>query len=180
MQNILIIHKFIFWTINWFFYILTPNRFWNTKVNKRPEKNWSCTKYSIKSFLIIAFFCQKEYDKLREAKSKVNDFMRRIEEKPFQKLRSNFTDWERYVPCDEFAMAVVINESAVVTEFKEVYATVEVKGEYTYGMMVVDWRRMLKRPNNVRLVTKIDNEKFMKMLYRPIHWKWPSRRFKDL
>lgn len=120
---------------------------------------------------LFFFLSQKEYDKLREKKSKVNDFMRRIEEKPFQKLRANSMDWERYVPCDEFAMAVVINESAVVTEFKEVYATVEVKGEYTYGMMVVDWGRMLKRPNNVRLVTKIDNEEFMKMLYRLINWK---------
>lgn len=56
-------------------------------------------------------------------------------------------------------------------QFKEVYATVEVKGEYTYGMMVVDWGRMLKRPNNVRLVTKFDNEEFLKMLYRPVNWK---------
>eukprot|EP00105_Crassostrea_gigas_P035101 XP_019919249.1 PREDICTED: probable uridine nucleosidase 2 [Crassostrea gigas] len=112
----------------------------------------------------------KEYDKLRETKSKVNDFLRRIEEKLFQKLRTDM-GWEKYVPCDEFAMAVVINESAIVTEFKEVYATVEVKGEYTYGMMVVDWGRMLKRPNNVRLVTKFDNEEFLKMLYRPVNWK---------
>lgn len=79
--------------------------------------------------------------------------------------------WEKYVFCDEFVMVVVINELVIVIEFKEVYVIVEVKGEYIYGMMVVDWGRMLKRFNNVKLVMKFDNEEFLKMLYRFVNWK---------
>ena len=115
-------------------------------------------------------FFQEEYDNLRKRRSKVNDFMRRIEEKLFTKLRAS-PEWPKYVPCDEFAMAVVINESAIVREFQEVYVTVEVKGEYTYGMMVVDWLNMLKKPSNVRLVTKIHSDEFLKMLYRTADFK---------
>lgn len=112
-----------------------------------------------------------DYDSLRKTPSKINNFLKRIEKKPFEKYRTNQIEWPRYIPCDEFAMAVVIDESAIVKESKEVFATVEVKGEYTYGMMVVDWSKILKRSNNVRIITKVDNKEFLKMLYRPVNWK---------
>ncbi|XP_048776665.2 nucleoside hydrolase-like isoform X2 [Ostrea edulis] len=113
----------------------------------------------------------EDYDTLRSRTSKVNEFMKRIEKQPFEKIRMNQLEWPRYIPCDEFAMAVVINESAVVRESKEVFATVEVKGEYTYGMMVVDWTKILRKPSNVKLVTEIDNEEFFKMLRQCVNWK---------
>jgi inosine-uridine nucleoside N-ribohydrolase len=97
--------------------------------------------------------------------------MKRIEKKPFEKIRQKPLEWPRYTPCDEFAMAVVINESAIVQESEEVYATVEVKGEYTYGMMVIDWFKILRKPSNVKIVTKVDQKEFFKMLCQCVGWK---------
>ncbi|XP_060573667.1 nucleoside hydrolase-like isoform X3 [Ruditapes philippinarum] len=60
-----------------------------------------------------------------------------------------------YRSCDLNAIATVINPK-IIQETKDVFATVELHGKYTRGMMVVDWRGSLKKSPNVTLVEKID------------------------
>ena len=52
-------------------------------------------------------------------------------------------------------MATIVNPS-LITDTEEVYATVELDGKYTRGMMVVDWGGRLERPCNLTLVKKLD------------------------
>lgn len=75
--------------------------------------------------------------------------------------------WGHFEPADEFVMAVVVS-SDVVTKSVDVYASVETKGHYTWGQMVVDWNSMLKRPNNVTLVTEIDHKKYTDLLFKAV------------
>ncbi|XP_053397601.1 uncharacterized protein LOC123552077 isoform X2 [Mercenaria mercenaria] len=60
-----------------------------------------------------------------------------------------------YRSCDLNAIATVINPK-IILETKDVFATVELHGKYTRGMMVVDWRGSLGKSPNVTLVDKID------------------------
>ena len=76
-------------------------------------------------------------------------------------------NWSNFEPADEFVMAAVVN-SDVITKSTDVYATVETKGQYTWGQMVVDWHSMLKKPKNVTLVTEIDHKKFTDLLYKAV------------
>ena len=75
--------------------------------------------------------------------------------------------WPNYEPADQFVIAVVVN-SDVITKSVDVYATVETKGQYTWGQMVVDWLSMLKKPKNVTLITEIDHKKFTDLLYKAV------------
>lgn len=63
-----------------------------------------------------------------------------------------------YRSCDLNAMLTVIDPT-VITETEDVFATVELHGKYTRGMMVVDWRGRLGNKPNVTLVKAIDTSK---------------------
>lgn len=69
-----------------------------------------------------------------------------------------------YVPCDAFAAAVAVL-SEIVLKKENVFASVEVQGQYTRGQMVIDWRNILSKRKNVFIVTDIDGEKF-KLIYK--------------
>lgn len=63
-----------------------------------------------------------------------------------------------YRSCDLNAIATVIDPK-IITVTKDVFATVELHGKYTRGMMVVDWRGSLGKSSNVTLVEKIDTSR---------------------
>jgi inosine-uridine nucleoside N-ribohydrolase len=43
---------------------------------------------------------------------------------------------------------------------------VEVKGQYTWGQMVVDWNSVLKKNKNVKIVTNIDQTVYENILIK--------------
>lgn len=69
--------------------------------------------------------------------------------------------------CDLNAMVTVV-EPSLITETQEVFATVEIHGKYTRGMMVVDWGNILEKPQNITLVNAVNTSEarpfFDKML----------------
>ena len=72
-----------------------------------------------------------------------------------------------YVTSDPFAICAAL-EPKIVLQEKFVYATVELKEGLTRGQMVVDWRGLLKKDCNVRLLEKLDLELFMTMLLHSV------------
>ncbi len=48
---------------------------------------------------------------------------------------------------------------------ENMFASVEVQGQYTRGQMVIDWLNHLKKRKNVFIVTEIDVEK-VKSIYK--------------
>ena len=104
---------------------------------------------------------QEDYDELRREPSKTNQFLKAIEEKPV--LSCHEQKWPTYVPCDELVVAIA-TQSNVATSSINSFATVELHGEFTRGMMVIDWRGHLKRDNNVRIVTELDKPMYKQML----------------
>ncbi|KAH3796340.1 pyrimidine-specific ribonucleoside hydrolase RihA-like isoform X2 [Dreissena polymorpha] len=101
------------------------------------------------------------YKTLRANDSVCSVFLRKIEKSSF-----NFSmkqGWERYLPADEILMAVVLNTDVIKT-CVAAYASVELKGFYTVGQLVVDWTGMMKRQKNVHIVTECNQSVYEKML----------------
>lgn len=63
-----------------------------------------------------------------------------------------------YFSCDLNAMAVAVDPN-IVTGSEDVYATVELHGTHTRGMMVIDWGGVLSKKPNVTLINSIDTGK---------------------
>ena len=68
-----------------------------------------------------------------------------------------------YTCCDALAMAVAVKPE-LVTKETSVYATVEVHGKFTRGQMVVDWRGVLRKEPNVKIVEEVNVEEFKAMM----------------
>ncbi|XP_053170735.1 inosine-uridine preferring nucleoside hydrolase-like [Scomber japonicus] len=66
-------------------------------------------------------------------------------------------------PCDTYALAAAIDDT-LVTESEQVAVSVELKGTYTRGMMVLDYLDLLNKKHKAFIMKKIDVEKFKKML----------------
>lgn len=71
---------------------------------------------------------------------------------------------------DLYAIATEIDPK-VVTQTEDVYATVELHGKFTRGMMVVDWRRKLRKSSNITLIKEIDNDKTRPMFEQMLNHK---------
>ena len=56
------------------------------------------------------------------------------------------------------AMAMVVDPD-VITSTQDVYATVELHGTHTRGMMVVDWRNHLGKQPNVTIINAVDTDR---------------------
>ncbi|XP_064612347.1 nucleoside hydrolase-like [Liolophura sinensis] len=69
----------------------------------------------------------------------------------------------RYRSCDPVAMAVAV-DSSLVLESETMFCTVELQGKVTRGQMVVDWQNSMGGIPNVTVVTKIDLERFAKLM----------------
>jgi inosine-uridine nucleoside N-ribohydrolase len=79
----------------------------------------------------------------------------------YQKSTHRDSAW---VACDPIAVAAACNGKELVTGEMEVYCDVELHGHLTRGACVFDWEASLRCPCNVRLVTKVDKDVFMRML----------------
>ena len=80
-----------------------------------------------------------------------------------KKISSKIREYEGdgpFITCDPFPICAAVQPQIVLKE-KLVYATVELKGGFTRGQMVVDWYGLLKKDSNVRLLEKLDLELFM-------------------
>lgn len=77
----------------------------------------------------------------------------------YNKKRSYTT----FIPADEALMACVLRSDAI-KESVQVYATVETKGQYTWGQMVVDWRGKLQKSPNVSIVTELDQTLYERLM----------------
>ncbi|WAR30400.1 IUNH-like protein [Mya arenaria] len=101
------------------------------------------------------------YSNIRDKGGDVCNFLSKIEKKSCE--YANKQKWATFMPADEYLTACVLRPDVIKT-CCDVYATVEVKGHYTWGQMVVDWQKVLERPNNVCVVTNINQDIFEGML----------------
>lgn len=69
--------------------------------------------------------------------------------------------------CDCYAMAAALDESLML-ENDEVAVSVELSGEHTRGMMVVDYIEQLGKKHKAFLMKKFDLDKFSKMLMKSL------------
>lgn len=72
------------------------------------------------------------------------------------------------MPADEVLLACILH-SDVIKSSCDVYATVDTKGQFTWGQMVIDWNSILKKPKNVTVITDIHQDKFEDILKKFAH-----------
>jgi len=108
---------------------------------------------------------QDFYTKLRDTSTPKSDFLKRIEAQSVTYAKAH--NWKGFVPADEVLMSCALLHDVITTSV-DVYSTVELKGSYTWGQMVVDWESTLKKPVNMTLVTDIDHTKYFGLLYQAI------------
>ena len=87
-----------------------------------------------------------------------------------KKISSKIKEYEGdgpFITCDPFAICAALQPQIVLQE-KLVHATVELKEGLTRGQMVVDWRGLLKKDCNVRLLEKLDLDFFMTMMLHSV------------
>ncbi|XP_052803089.1 pyrimidine-specific ribonucleoside hydrolase RihA-like isoform X1 [Mya arenaria] len=101
------------------------------------------------------------YSNIRDKGGDVCNFLSKIEKKSCEYAKKQ--KWATFMPADEYLIACVLRPNVIKT-CCDVYATVDVKGHYTWGQMIVDWQKVLKRPNNVCVVTDINQDIFEGML----------------
>jgi inosine-uridine nucleoside N-ribohydrolase len=71
---------------------------------------------------------------------------------------------EDVVPCDEYGASILVCPEIILKQ-ENVFASVEVQGQYTRGQMVIDWRNRLSKRKNVFIVTEMDEKKY-KSIYK--------------
>lgn len=72
-----------------------------------------------------------------------------------------------FVPADEAAMACYLR-SDVIEKCVHLYASVETKGEYTSGQMVVDWKGKLGMSPNVTIVTNMYQDLYEELMTKAL------------
>lgn len=82
--------------------------------------------------------------------------------------RQKSTKEPGYRSCDAFAMAVAI-DSSIVLDKVDIFASVELNGTLTRGMLVPDWRNKLQKSPNVTIVTKTDTQKSLGLWMNMFH-----------
>ncbi|XP_053563683.1 uncharacterized protein LOC128654051 isoform X2 [Bombina bombina] len=70
----------------------------------------------------------------------------------------------QFVSYDSFAMAAALDES-VILEYLECAVTVELKGNFTRGMLILDLNDKLKKEQKVFLMKKCNLEKFKEQIW---------------
>ena len=66
---------------------------------------------------------------------------------------------------DPTAMAVAIDPS-IVTSYVDVYTQIELRSPLSYGQLIYDFHNRHKKKANVRLITKIDAQKFKQLVFK--------------
>ena len=105
----------------------------------------------------LCLFLQDWFDKWVETDTKKGRFNKAILQVAIHKQRA-VRKMPIFRSCDLNAMVTVVDPD-VVMDTTEVFATVELQGKYTKGMMVVDWNARLGRKPNVRLIRQLDTTK---------------------
>ena len=110
------------------------------------------------------FLLQNKFEEIRmkNRDSKVGKFISKIEHNVINNFYKKFHDkgiLKDYEMVDQIAVAAAMFEDIVTTKVS-VRATVELKGDYSRGMMVVDWNECLSEEPNVDIVTGVDMAKF--------------------
>ena len=115
---------------------------------------------------IICFHLQDVYEKLMSRANPVVQFVRKICELLYNRLRFQDRLDRYYVVCDQVAMAVVLDDR-VATETISCHADAELAGEYTRGQLVVDSRAeyLGALPANVDIVKDVSYELFLEQLF---------------
>jgi len=99
---------------------------------------------------------------MKNRDSKVGKFISKIEHNVINNFYKKFHDTgvlKDYEMVDQIAVAAAMFEDIVTTKVS-VRATVELKGDFSRGMMVVDWNECLSEEPNVDIVTGVDMAKF--------------------
>ncbi|KAL4656544.1 inosine-uridine preferring nucleoside hydrolase-like [Arapaima gigas] len=68
-----------------------------------------------------------------------------------------------FVSCDSYAMAAAMDDS-FVTKCDQVAVTVELGGNYTRGMMVLDTLELLKKKHKAFILKEVDMQKFKTLM----------------
>ncbi|KAK3087236.1 hypothetical protein FSP39_003441 [Pinctada imbricata] len=105
-----------------------------------------------------------QHKELRSINTKVGAFFAEMEKEVAKK-------WNAYFTWDEYAVASFLNPNGIIKDSHTRYATVELKGEYTRGMVAVDWRGTLKREANVSIITDVDSGVLFQMIKEAMHLK---------
>lgn len=72
-----------------------------------------------------------------------------------------------WITCDPFVLAVIACPN-VITSQTNVHATIELEGRVTKGMMVIDWRNMLGKKQNVNIIEKVNLDQFKALLLKSV------------
>ena len=91
------------------------------------------------------------------------DFMKTIDAHSVEHVQK--LGKQTFIPADEALMACALSGD-VIKKSSRVYATVETKGQYTLGQMVVDWQGKLEKQPNVTIVTDMDQTLYEQLLRR--------------
>ena len=105
------------------------------------------------------------FDRYIGAGTKQAEFMKKISSK-IKEYEAKMNS-PAFITCDPFAICAAI-QPRIILEETSVHATMELKEGLTRGQMVIDWRGMLKKSANVRLITKIDLDLFMTMMLHSV------------
>ncbi|XP_052811196.1 inosine-uridine preferring nucleoside hydrolase-like isoform X2 [Mya arenaria] len=95
------------------------------------------------------------FDRWIETDTPKGHFMKAFVQTPAQRERETMPF---YRSCDLNAMATVIDPE-VIAQKQEVFVTVELAGNYTRGMMVVDWNGRLGKSPNIVLAAALDTQR---------------------
>ena len=107
------------------------------------------------SFLLQRLL-QELFDRITAFPNSLAQFAEIINEDP---SREN----DKFLTWDELAAACVIDES-VILETKTASASVELHDSDTRGRMVVDLNKSSRKKDNVRIVTRIDQSLYEKLI----------------
>jgi purine nucleosidase len=99
---------------------------------------------------------------LGEFETPRSTFLKAITQKTIKVLREVLNREMSYA-ADPLAMAVLM-EPEIVQEVTEKYVQIERMGQLSRGMTVIDWWGMSKQPPNVKIVLKVDPDRFYELL----------------
>ncbi|XP_046577445.1 LOW QUALITY PROTEIN: probable uridine nucleosidase 2 [Haliotis rubra] len=122
----------------------------------------TCWELCLDCFFPWSFFPWEVHEELRSFTSVKCELLKTLEHAIVTQCKE---EGRKYEVADEMAMACALNDD-VITKSDDVYATVELHGNMTRGQMVVDWRKVLARKPNVRLVLEMNKPILKTMLLK--------------
>jgi purine nucleosidase len=103
-----------------------------------------------------------DFTALFEYDNKRSKFLKSITKHTIKFLRE-VLNREMSFAADPLAMAVLM-EPDIVEEVAEKYVQIERMGELSRGMTVIDWWGMSKKEPNVKIILKVNSDRFYQLL----------------